>query len=172
MSRWTAIDAAAVKTGKNSAVLTAVQAKATENSEADPLPEFIADTVATLRTAVFAGNQLDSTTTKIPASLKGLALRMIIRRCYSYIGLALETDDAKQADEDKSYLMRIIDKRLRFEPPDTVDTSQPLPNVGSWNSENKIIMRTHPVPRPRTQFDPQVNTYANPDAAADETNDA
>lgn len=172
MSRWTAITELAVKTGKNTAVLTAVRAKATANGDADPLAEYITDVVATLRTAVQSGNQVDSDATKVPNGLKEMALRMILRRLYSYIELALSTDDAKQAEEDRSYLNRIIDKRLRFPAPDTADATQPLPNLGNWDSENKLIMRTHPVPRPRTQFDPQTNTYANPDAPADRGNDA
>jgi len=49
----------------------------------------------------------------------------------------------------------------------------PVPDVnartGNWNSENKLLMRTHPVPRPATQFTPQIDTYANPTAPPDIT---
>ena len=146
MSRWAIIDDAAVKTGKNSAVLSAVRAKAVSNGDADPLPEYIADTVATLRSAVSVANQLDADATKIPKGLKGLALRMILRRCYSYLELPLSTDDSKQADEDKSYLIRIIDARLKFEMPDNADGSAEM-------QENGMKVEAVNVPARRTGRD-------------------
>jgi hypothetical protein len=36
--------------------------------------------------------------------------------------------------------------------------------AGCWNSENKLIMRTHPVVKPGPQG---TNAYANPDAPDD-----
>lgn len=50
-------------------------------------------------------------------------------------------------------------------------TTGGVPRAGCWNSENKLIMRTHPIPRPGTQLTPQENTYANPDAPADTPDD-
>lgn len=41
--------------------------------------------------------------------------------------------------------------------------------TGNWNSESKLIMRTHPIPQPQDQFSP-INTdpmYANPNADQD-----
>ena len=36
--------------------------------------------------------------------------------------------------------------------------------AGMWNSENKLIMRTHPVIKPGPQ---RADDYANPDAPQD-----
>jgi hypothetical protein len=45
------------------------------------------------------------------------------------------------------------------------------PRTGSWNSENKLLPRTHPTPPPNTQWQNTDNTqrpYANPEGPQDE----
>ncbi len=80
----------------------------------------------------------------------------------------LQTEERHDAYKDAiAKLMMIAQQKFALEPP-TPDT---LPTAGLWNSENKILMRSHPVPRPGAQFTPQTNTYANPDAPEDTTND-
>lgn len=118
MPNWTAIDLTAVKTGKNTLLLTSVQDLATSRGEADPSAEMIADVTARIRAAISTGNQLDLDATKIPNSLKGLALRMITLRLKDYLDVDLTALEGKQADEDRSYLNRINDDKLRFETPD------------------------------------------------------
>jgi len=172
MARWIAISEDKVKTGKNSVVLDAVRAKAAANGDADPLPDMIEDVTAMLRTAVQSGNTLDEDETKIPAGLIEMGVRLIVGALYSYIELPRSTDDAAQAKADQSFINRIIDKRLRFPAADDPDATQPNPNKGNWNSENKIVMRTHPVPRPGAQSTPPPNAYANPDGGDDTGNDA
>lgn len=119
MSNWTAITANDIRTGKNTALLDAVQGLADSRSEADPLPEMIADVVATLRGAISTGNRLDSDTTKIPNSLKGIAIRMVVRRLKDYLDVEMTPAEQKQADDDRSYLNRIVDAKIQFEQPDT-----------------------------------------------------
>jgi hypothetical protein len=55
--------------------------------------------------------------------------------------------------------------QFNVEPP----TSSTVDRAGNWNSENKILMRTHPIPGPskQFQFDPNQPPYANPNAPAD-----
>ena len=80
----------------------------------------------------------------------------------------LQTEERRKAYEEAlEKLMLIATQKFTVEPP-TPDVN---PRTGSWNSENKLIMRTHPVPRPGTQFTPQTNTYANPDGPEDIPND-
>lgn len=44
------------------------------------------------------------------------------------------------------------------------------PGTGQWNSENKLVMRTHPVPRPGTQFQGTTGKeYGNPDGPQDQS---
>ena len=115
---WTAITETSVKSAKNSTILARVRSLAAQSGDADPLTEIIADTVATLRAACSTGNQLDIDTTKIPNSLKGLALRMIIRALKDYLQVPLTQDERDKATEDSSYRNRISDQKMRFEIPD------------------------------------------------------
>ncbi len=76
----------------------------------------------------------------------------------------LQTEERQRAFEDAlKKLALIAQQKFSVEPP-TPDT---FPRTGMWNSENKLIMRTHPIPTPATQWTPQINTYANPDAPQD-----
>ncbi len=59
MSNWTSITNDLVKAGKSSSLLASVQSLAAARSDADPLPEMIADVTATLRACVSSGNRLD-----------------------------------------------------------------------------------------------------------------
>lgn len=80
----------------------------------------------------------------------------------------LQTEERRQAYEDAlKKLALIAAQKFTVEPP----IPETNPRTGNWNSENKLLMRTHPVPRPGAQFTPQENTYANPDAPQDTSND-
>lgn len=72
-----------------------------------------------------------------------------------------EREKLNQAAEDA--LAKISNRELNVEPPTAVTAS------GNWNSENKIVGRTHPIPRPGTQYQGNETGYANPDAPADST---
>jgi hypothetical protein len=67
--------------------------------------------------------------------------------------------------ESLKKIQAIGQHQFNVEPP----TPSAVSRVGNWNSENKLIMRTHPTPAPSTQFQVQQNqpAYANPDAPAD-----
>jgi hypothetical protein len=136
MSNWIDIDSAAVKTGKTTVFLTKMQAKAAALGEADPLPAMIDDVTAQLRATVSTGNTLDADTAKIPNSLKGLALRMVMRRIKDYLEYPLSADELKQATDDSSYLNRIVDSKIQFETPDTPGGS------GEMQSGAAIMMGT------------------------------
>lgn len=76
----------------------------------------------------------------------------------------LQTEERRLAYESAlKKLLLIAQQKFAVEPP-TPDTNA---RSGNWNSENKLIMRAHPPPRPAAQFQPQLNTYANPTAPAD-----
>ncbi len=79
----------------------------------------------------------------------------------------LQTEERRLAFEAAmKKLMAIAEQKFFVQPPVPSASSRD----GNWNSENKILMRNHPPPRPATQFTPQINTYANPDAPADTDN--
>ncbi len=76
----------------------------------------------------------------------------------------LQTEERRLAfDKAEAKLLLIAEQKFFVEPP--------IPSInsrdGNWNAENKIIMRTHPIPTPGSQFQPQTDTYANPDAPED-----
>ena len=123
MSNWTSITPTAVRTAKNTAILDQVQSLASERGEADPLPTIVATVVSRIRAAVSAGNQLDVDATKIPNSLEGLALGMIVRKLKDYLEIEQTKFESDQAADDRSYLNRIVDARLKFETPDTAGGS-------------------------------------------------
>jgi hypothetical protein len=138
MSNWTSITTASVKTAKISSYIATAQSAAAARGEADPLPEIIADVVAQIRASISVGNRLDADPTKIPNSLNGLAKRMIIRQVKDYINSELKPSEAKQADQDLSYLNRIVDHKIRFEIPDSpADSAEQQPPLGPTFTTNR-----------------------------------
>ena len=77
----------------------------------------------------------------------------------------LQTEERKLAFDAAIKKLTLIAEQKFFVVPPAPDIT---PRGGNWNSENKLIMRTHPIPRPGSQFTPQVSTYANPSPPAPE----
>ena len=74
----------------------------------------------------------------------------------------LQTAERQKAYEDAlAKLNKIADQQFNVEPPIPPTTNL---QAGCWNSENKLIMRTHPVIRPGPQG---TDDYANPGAPQD-----
>ncbi len=113
MSNWTQVVQADISGAKTGQYVTSAL------SAGFDLPGQIADVIARIRSAVSAGNALDLDPTKIPNTLKGLAIRMVVRRVKDFLDqtpTALEVEDMKA---DNSYILRIVDEKLKFEQPDT-----------------------------------------------------
>ena len=125
--------------------------------------------VAEIRDYIRAGGySLDSDTTKIPLGLHNDAITITRWRLLLAIPALknLQSEGRKDATERAEKKLRdIAAQKFSVEPP-TAGTNSV---TGSWNSENKLINRTHPVPRPGVQYSPQTGTYGNPDAPADNT---
>jgi hypothetical protein len=87
----------------------------------------------------------------------------------------LQTRDRRDAhDEALARLERIARQKIAIEPPAKADGAAAPPAMnprsGQWNSENKLVGRTHPVPTPQAEQPGQENTappYANPEAPPD-----
>lgn len=74
----------------------------------------------------------------------------------------LQTEERKKAFDDAlAKLNKIAAGEFAVEPPIPPATDI---TVGMWNSENKVLMRTHPTVRPGPQG---TDDYANPDAPED-----
>lgn len=75
----------------------------------------------------------------------------------------LQTDARKAAAEKAEELFRLIStQKVNIESPTAAAAA------ASWNSENKIVGRAHPVPRPGVQQTPQGNRYSNPNGPDDQ----
>jgi hypothetical protein len=83
---------------------------------------------------------------------------------------ALQTKEREALNKSaEEALDKISTRQLNVEPPDGAVSSS-----GNWNSENKIVGRMHPIPRPANQPDnSNPNTgYANPDGPEDQGEDS
>jgi hypothetical protein len=164
MSRWIALTPDDLKAAGHGALVDAARTKAV--GAIDPVSDAIENATAEIRNAVRAGNTLDSDEAKIPRSLKKLAVRSVLYALMERIGVALSEDQSKQATRDEKQLGRLFDRKLQVEPADAPDETGGPVNPGSWNSENKVVMRTHPVPKPGAQRMGE-GRYANDDAPED-----
>ncbi len=113
---WTTITADDLKATGLGFVIDKAQTAATGGT--DPIAEAIADSVARVRRAI-TGSSLDVDQTKVPRSLKAVAVRMALFQLMGRLRLPLSTDQAKSRDADNSDLLRISDKKIPVEKPDT-----------------------------------------------------
>lgn len=116
MSNWTLITEDNLKAAGHSAIVEAAQTAGIGGT--DPVAESIADAVSRVRAACSTGNQLDTDTTKVPNSLKGLAIRIALFALMERINYPLSEDQRDTRRNDNSYLLRINDDQLKFELPD------------------------------------------------------
>jgi len=166
MARWTTISADELKASALGFIVD--KARTSSTGSVDPVTEEIANAIARVRRAVASGNPLDEDPAKVPGSLKGLTIRMALYALMERVRFPLSEDQRDTRKSDNSDLLRIADRKVLVEAPDTVMETSPVPqNLGSWNSENKIIPRTHPLPRPGQQRTVVPGKYANPDAPED-----
>lgn len=164
MSRWIIPARADLKATAHGHLVD--RADTTATGGVDPVVDAIAASVARVRLAVSAGNQLDVNPAKVPASLKHLTVRMAIFVLMERIGLDLSEDQRSTRREDNATLKMLAERKVRTEEPDEADVDAVPQNRGTWNSENKLVMRTNPVPAPGRQRG-GVGRYANPDAPED-----
>ena len=139
---------------------------------ADNLTSILARVVGMARGHIRAGGYTLGDTDTVPDQLR-LDVIAIARWRY-LIALpqmkALQTPERKQAHDDAmERLLQAANQKLNVEAPD--DATDPAP-AAKWNSENKIVPRAHPVPRPGTQQQGDTNKYSNPTGPTDEGLDA
>ncbi len=114
-----------------------------------------------VRGYISAGNYtLDVDPRKIPDALLEDAIAVARWRILVAVPMLkqLQTEERRKAYEDAlKKLLLIAEGQFDIIPIDPLA----IPKTGCWNSENKLIMRTHPIPTPGSQFQPQTDTYAN-----------
>lgn len=106
---WTTITIDDLKDAKASALVEACRTAALGQGQDDPLPGIIANVITRIRAEVASceENSLDADTATIPADLKSLACRMIIREAMSRLQQPLNDDEKEEQRNDLRYLERI-----------------------------------------------------------------
>lgn len=147
MSNWTAITEADLKDAKVAALIEAFKSAALGSGQTNPVPPVIANVVARIRAEIkgCARNRLDADPAKIPADLKSLACRMIVRECQSRLRLALKDEEKEEWRQDIRYLERIAACEVPVAEPDnpedgsTVQSSAPGPKT--WSPSRQFSQR-------------------------------
>lgn len=158
---WTASTEADVLsefTPEESAIIQAVQ------GAVDNLPAVLARVVAQLRDAIRSGGYaLSDDETTIPLGQHDEVIAVARWRFIASLPSlpSLATEARKQLYLDALEKWKAIAKQEYAVEPPAAPTTTPS---GQWNSERKLVMRTHPIPRPSEQFPNEPSFAANPDA--------
>jgi phage gp36-like protein len=110
---WISLTLADLNVGKVAALVTQLRTAALAENQPDPVPEVVTNATNRIRQEIAAGGKtvLDADATKIPPSLKSLAVRMVLREAQSRLnalgGLPLSEDERQEEKNDLRYLERI-----------------------------------------------------------------
>lgn len=166
MANWTSITIDDLKAAGYGIVVD--KAQSTDTGSTDPVTEAIANAVSRVRRYVSARNAVDADVAKVPGSLKALTIRMAVFALMERIRFPLNEDQRDTRKTDEAELRDLAKPGAGLvESPDVAIENSPVPqNFGNWNSERKVVGRTHPVPPPATQHAPG-DDYANPNGPED-----
>jgi len=119
MQNWISLTVGDLMDAKASALVSALQTSALGTGQADPTQNILDSVAARVRAEVrgCASNQLDTDPTKIPASLKGVAVRMVLREMESRLQLALTPDEIREEEQDLNLLQRVSQCQVPVEQP-------------------------------------------------------
>ena len=153
MPAWITLTVTDLPVAKVSALVDQLGSAALGTGQANPLPEIIANVTARIRAEIAAGGKttLDAVATKIPPSLKSLALRMVLREGQSRLNalgaLPLADDEKEEWRQDIRYLERIADGDITVEATDNPESS---PTVQATTPRPLITPRARNFDRSQT----------------------
>jgi hypothetical protein len=127
---WIPITTTDLNDAKVAALVDALRTAALGDGQDDPSPEVIASVVSRIRVEVSRKNRTDADETRIPKSLKSLAVRMILAALKNRLEMPLTEDERRQEDRDERYLLRIAKGEVPVETPETPTTPQVESNAG------------------------------------------
>jgi len=136
MSNWTAITIQDLYDSQVAPLIDAANSVALGASQADRVTGTIAGVVLDIRGQCARVNSLDSDTTKIPGSLKNLAVDMIYCRLKRSLQMELTEDERSNLKSCESRLQLIGDGKGFIDPPDSpiavnFEQAQPSPSFGN-----------------------------------------
>lgn len=114
---WITITLADLSVGKVAALVEQLRTAALGDGQVDPVPEIITNATNRILQEIAAGGRtvLDADATKIPPSLKSLAVRMVLREAQGRLnalgGLPLSEDEVREEKNDLRYLERLSDPK-------------------------------------------------------------
>lgn len=126
---WITLTVTDLPVAKLAALVDQLGSAALGNDQSNPIPEIIVNVTTRIRTEIAAGGRttLDADATKIPPSLRSLALRMVLRESQSRLNalgaLPLSDDERKEWDQDIRYLERIARREIAVEATDNPESS-------------------------------------------------
>lgn len=133
---WVQITEADLLKTKLAPLMSALRTAALATGQADPVVEITADVVRRVRAkvATCATNQVDEDTATLPASLKALACRMIVREAKGRLELELTQDERDERATDERELTAVARCELVVDQPDNatappVQAVQPRPTI-------------------------------------------
>lgn len=141
---WITVFVDDLATAKAAAMVDALRTAALGAGQTDPVPDIIENATNRIRMEIAAGGKtvLDVNGTKLPPSLKSLALRMILREAQSRINAAgampLSEDERKEWDQDVRFLERIAKGDITVE---ASDDPQATPTVQAKTGKPRIRPR-------------------------------
>lgn len=143
---WITITVADLDTAKAAALVDALRTSALRGTpaQADPMPGIIASVTVRIRAEISAGGKtvLDADATRLPPSLKSLALRMVLREGQSRLNavgaLPLSDDEREEKKDDLRYLERIARGEISVEASDNPEST---PSVQATVPSPRITAR-------------------------------
>lgn len=160
---WIAPSASDVLSELTPAEATKFQTVLGGSSTTEKIEPILDRTVAEIRGYIIAGGYaIDENESLLPKGLITDAIAIARWRLITSLpDLAPVESDARRAAFDQSMkkMDKIAAQEWTVEPP--TDVTGEFSQAGNWNSENKLIMRTHPVPPPLTQQGSIGGDYAN-----------
>lgn len=131
---WITITSADLPVAKAAALVASLQSAALGAGQGDPLPAVIGNVTQRIRMEIAAGGRtvLDVDATKLPPSLKSIAVRMVLREAQSRLNavgaMPLSEDERQESRDDLRFLERIAKGEITVE---NSDNPQATPTVQS-----------------------------------------
>jgi hypothetical protein len=136
----------------------------------DRLTPLLSDLVAEIQGMIAsrADNPTPPADDVIPAEFKARAVSVARWRVLISIP-GYQPGEARKLDYEKAdaFFLKVAEGKIRPRAEAVADAPAAVPTSGTWNSENKVVGRMNPTPKPGAQ-NGATGRYTNDDAPADD----